>query len=186
MYQERECVISLLLSWGRTERLDNEERQRQGWLQKQTELGWNPVASMPKNDSCRLLCIFSAENIDRVCVTIYVLKNSIQTRKHAMKLFNKLKPLPYRCRHPPSSDVPVHLMIPLLSVPFQKLAHHQPRVASAHKVPEWQWGCSTKMTSSMSWEGQKGLSACNSHLYWLNNVPSVRVAHWSLPSNTQS
>jgi len=32
---------------------------------------------------------------------------------------------------PPSSDVPVHLMVPLLSAPFQKLAHHQPRVASA-------------------------------------------------------
>jgi len=32
---------------------------------------------------------------------------------------------------PPSSDVSVHLMIPSLSAPFQKLAHHHPRVTSA-------------------------------------------------------
>ena len=49
------------------------------------------------------------------------------------------------------------------------------------KDPRWQWGCSAKTTRSMSRGYQ---STCNSHLYWLNNVPSVRVAHCSLPSST--
>ena len=51
------------------------------------------------------------------------------------------------------------------------------------KDPGWQWGCSAKMARSMSQEGWKGWSPCNSHLYRLNNVPSVRVAHCSLSSN---
>jgi len=50
----------------------DDSKSRQNWGAGMN-LVWNPVASMPKNDSCRLL---SAENIDGVCVTIYVLNAS--------------------------------------------------------------------------------------------------------------
>jgi len=49
----------------------DDSKSRQNW-RVGMNLVCNLVASMPKNDSCRLLCILSAENIDRVCVTIYV------------------------------------------------------------------------------------------------------------------
>ena len=69
-------------------------------------------------------------------------------------------------------------------LPFSNLAHHQPRVVSAH-LSRTQGDSEGIMTRSMSQEDWKGLSACNSYLYRLNNIPSVRVAHCSLSSNTQ-
>ena len=88
----------------------------------------------------------------------------------------------------PSSDMPVPFMIPSLSAPLLKprSSSTKDRFYTPLKDPGWQWGCSTKITKSMSQEGWKGLSACNSHRYRLNNVPSVRVTHCSLSSNTQS
>ena len=85
-----------------------------------------------------------------------------------------------------SSDIPVPFMIHSLSAPLLKprSSSTKGRFCTPLKDPGWQWGCSAKMMRSMSQEGWKGWSPCNSHLYRLNNVPSGRVAHCSLSSNT--
>ena len=45
----------------------DDSKSRQNW----DELSLKPSRKHAQNDSCRLLCILSAENIDRDCVTIY-------------------------------------------------------------------------------------------------------------------
>jgi len=77
MYQERECVMSLLKPCSHeTEQGDlimknvgdkDDPENRLNW-RAEVILVWNPVASMPKGDSCRLLYIFSAEKTDRLRV----------------------------------------------------------------------------------------------------------------------
>jgi len=73
-------------------------------------------------------------------------------------------------------------------LPFSNLAHHQPRVASAHlsrtrgdsEGVQQRWrGQWVRRVGRVCWH-------VTAILYRLNNVPSVRVAHCSLSSNTQS
>ena len=67
-------LLQSLLSWDRTGQLDNGEHRWQGWPHPENRqnwragmiLVWNPVASMPQSDSCRLLYIFSAEKTNRL------------------------------------------------------------------------------------------------------------------------
>jgi len=82
----------------------------------------------------------------------------------------------------PSSDVPVPFMIPSLSAPLLKARSSSTKGRFCTPLKD----LGDSEGDKVSQEGWKGLSACNSHLYRLNNVPSVRVAHCSLSSNTQS